>query len=317
MSTLASEATPAASISGATFVREFSGGAEPMAGVSGVALDASGQLFVVDPLNDQIRVFSPDGTPVAAWGESGTGPGQLLFHKPDGSFHGDIAFAPDGSLYVGLPFTGRIEHFTPDGRYLDGWGGEGGDDAVLSDDMAGIAVDAMGRVYVADSGNHQVQVFEPDGTLIATWDGSTGTATRLAIPDDVVIAPDGSVYVSDEDNHRVVHFDANGDVINTVGAFGTGPGQLVQPWGLAVDAAGNLYVADPTSNRVEVFAPDGAYLADWGEEGSAPGQFSGPIYLTVNDAGEVFVSDEGNNRIQVFQPALNGSAAAATPEATS
>jgi DNA-binding beta-propeller fold protein YncE len=310
-----SAATPQAGVPGATFVREFTGGTEPMAGVSGVALDASGKLYVVDPLNDQIRVFSPDGTPVAAWGESGTGPGQLLFHTPDGSFHGDLAFAPDGSLYVGLPFEGRIEHFTPDGTYLDGWGGQESDDPVLSDDMAGIAVDPAGRVYAADSGNSQVQVFQPDGTLIATWDGSAGIGAQLAIPDDVAIAPDGSVYVSDEDNHRVVHFAENGEVIGTVGRFGTGPGQLIQPWGVDVDAAGNLYVVDQTTNRIEVFAPDGTFLTEWGEEGSAPGQFSNPIYLAVSESGEVFVADEGNSRIQVFLPALGASGAAATPEA--
>ena len=189
--------------------------------------------------------------------------------------------------------------------------------AVLSDDMAGIAVDAMGRVYVADSGNHQVQVFEPRWHTDRHLGRIDGDGDRLARPNDVAIAPDGSVYVSDEDNHRVVHFDADGDVIDTRRARSaldpansSSPGVWPSTPRETSTSPTTAATASRSLPRMAHFSPIGARKA------RLRASLSGPIYLAVNDAGEVFVSDEGNNRIQVFQPALNGSAAA-TPEATS
>ena len=306
-------ATPQISVPGATLVREITGGDEPINGVSGVALDPSGQLYVVDALNDRIRIFDQDGNGVATWGESGSAQGQFKFSAPDG-FWGDLAIGPDGSIYVADTFNHRIQQFDVDRNFLREWGTEGEDNGQFSS-VTGIAVGPDGKVYAADFDNARVQVFSAEGQFLASWDGSNGEGGPLTGPNDVAVGPGGSVYISDDGKHVVFHFDTTGAIAGSVGAFGAGPGKFILLYGLVLDEMGNLYVADYGSDRVEVFAPDGTLLAQWGSSGADPSQFTGPIYLAVDEAGDVFVSDEGNNRIQVFRPTLAASRAAATPEA--
>ena len=62
--------------------------------------DADGTLYVIDSLQNQIRVFDREGNPIATWGERGSTPGQFRFEDPD-SFWGDLVVGPDGNLDVG------------------------------------------------------------------------------------------------------------------------------------------------------------------------------------------------------------------------
>jgi sugar lactone lactonase YvrE len=106
------------------------------------------------------------------------------------------------------------------------------------------------------------------------------------------------------------------DALGAVGGFGSGEGQFVALIGIAVDDRGNVYVADYERDQIHMFRSDGEWLTSWGGRGTEPGRFTSPAYLTLDAAGRLYVADEANDRVQVFQPALAGSAAAATPEAT-
>jgi len=162
----ATAATPQISVPGATLVRAITGGGEPINGTSGVALDFSGQLYVVDALNDRIRIFDQDGNGVATWGESGSAQGQFKFSAPDG-FWGDLAIGPDGSIYVADTFNHRIQQFDADRNFLREWGTEEKDDGQFSG-VTGIAVGPDGKVYAADYDNARVQVFSAEGQFLAS-----------------------------------------------------------------------------------------------------------------------------------------------------
>jgi tripartite motif-containing protein 71 len=67
----------------------------------------------------------------------------------------------------------------------------------------GIAVDAHGFVYVADTGNDRIQKFSGDGAFIAKW-GSLGAGDgQFNQPVDLAVDPDGVIYVAEEGNHRI------------------------------------------------------------------------------------------------------------------
>ena len=282
------------------FVREISLGTDPSIAPSGVTVAADGTLFVIDSLQDHIRVFDRDGIPVATWGESGDNPGQFRFHVSGGGYYGDLAIGPDGNLYVMEPFGSRVQVLSPDGTFLREWGEPGGEPGQFVQ-PGGIAVDAAGRVYVTDLQGARVQVFASDGQLLASWEPTEEEGGPLEAPGDIAVDATGVVYVTDSAQDRVYRFDQDGAIIGSFDGSGGQAGQFRTPVGAAVDAQGNLYVADYNGNRVQVFAPDGSPLGIVGGIGKGPGQFITPIYLTISPEGFLYVAEEGNRRVQVFR----------------
>ena len=297
---------PAALPALAEFVAEIALGADRPGAVSGVAVDDHGTLYVIDPYNDQIRVFGreglsstgPQGSVVATLGESGDGPGQFRFQQSHG--WGDLAIGPDGNLYVMDTLNSRIQVLRPDGTYVRDWGEPGSAEGQFNL-PSGIGIDRAGRVYVTETGNRRLQIFGREGQFRAAWEPSSADGGPFLSPADVAVDAAGFVSVSDAHNNRIFRFDAAGTVINTFGELGLRPGQVLQPMGAAVDAQGNLYVAEHGNSRVQGFAPDGTSLGTIGSFGHEPGEFSAPIFLTIGPDGLLYVADTGNRRVQVFR----------------
>jgi sugar lactone lactonase YvrE len=160
----------------------------------------------------------------------------------------------------------------------------------------GIAIDAAGNVYVADTQNGRVQEFSSTGTFIRV----IGSAAELANPVDVAVDRQApfNVYVTDTNNHRIRKYNPAGQLIATWGTQGTRPGQLILPRGLAVGPDGNLYVAQ--ADRVTVFTPSGGFVTTWGSAGTGDGQFRYLADVAVDTAGNVYTVDRDLNRVQKF-----------------
>jgi DNA-binding beta-propeller fold protein YncE len=310
-----SAATPMVETTSLEFLWQITGGAEPLNGPEGMAVDAEGNLYVIDSLNDRIQVFDPEGNSLGLWGETGSEPGQFRFHHQHGGFFGDVAIAPDGSIFITDVFNDRIQKFSADHAFLLEWGTSGSEPGQFAE-PGSIAVDATGRVYVADWENSRVQVFDAQGRFLHAWGGHGVGEGQFDAISDLAIEPAGTVYVTDQGG-RVQRFDPDGTYLGAVGGFGSGEGQFVAPIGIAVDDRGNIYAADYERDQIHVFGSDGEWLTSWGGRGTEPGRFTSPTYLTLDAAGRLYVGDEANDRVQVFQPALGVSAAAAMPEANS
>lgn len=204
----------------------------------------------------------------------------------------------------------------------------------------GIAVDANGALYVADSGNHRVLRFPrpvsqsgritPDAVIgqpdFTTADSALVSASSLNHPSGLALGPNGNLFVSDSDNHRVLEFTSgSGNGAAAIRVYGQ-PGfttgappaaasaqTLSRPQGLHVDRAYNLYVTDFGAARVVVFpntrdaAPTGAsasiVIGQNDFNAGAASLFRGPFDVTVDTSGRIYVSDPGSNRILIF-PAL-------------
>ena len=146
----------------------------------------------------------------------------------------------------------------------------------------GVAADADGRIYVADTNDDQVQVFPATGTALASFgnahghDGNKAAGLRLNKPKGVAVDAAGAIYVADTHNDRILKLSATGYILLEVGRrktdrkekeddhrefqSGKGPGEFRKPSGVAVDGAGNIFVADTDNNRVQKLGPDGAPL---------------------------------------------------------
>ncbi|MCC6445634.1 MAG: hypothetical protein IT210_19535 [Armatimonadetes bacterium] len=125
-----------------------------------------------------------------------------------------------------------------------------------------IAVDRVGNLYVADSGNHRVRKITPDD-VVTTLAGSTsgytdaiGAAAKFNVPYGIGVDPAGFVYVADSSNRMVRRISPSG-VVTTVAGSTTagstdGAGNVAQfnnPRAIAVDAFGNIFVGDGASNE--------------------------------------------------------------------
>lgn len=216
----------------------------------GLSLDRSGNVWVTDVGAHQVRQFSPDGRPLLTLGERGKpGNDRTHFNLPT-----DIAFGPDGTIYVSDGYANaRVVRFTADGRYLGEWGvpGKGRGEFNLPH---GIAVDRAGRVYVADRENFRLQIFDSAGRYLTEW-GSD----RVGDPYGVTIARDGSIYVvdggfqPDRTRARIVRLNSDGRVLGTYTAATATKGDVLGH-DLAVGPDGTVYLADAWANRVRKLA---------------------------------------------------------------
>ena len=189
--------------------------------------------------------------------------------------------------------------------------------------VAGVAVDTHGSVYIADTGNNLVLQYTPDGQLtvvagngIAGFSGDGGLATSASLnyPGGVAVDSAGNLYIADSNNSRIRK--VSGGTITTIagdGAYGysgdTGPAtsaSLQFPEGVAVDSAGNLYIADMENNRIRKVSGgtittiagkgDQGFSGDGGPATAASLNF--PSGVAVDSAGNLYIADQNNSRIR-------------------
>ena len=123
--------------------------------------------------------------------------------------------------------------------------------------LNGLALDADGSLYVADTGRNRILVFAPTGALIGQI-GHPGSGLGDFIqPMALAFAPDGSFVVADWENGRVERWDPTWTATD---AWSTG----FRPFGVAVDRLGRVFVPDTDRHRVEVYTPRGDPLGELG-----------------------------------------------------
>jgi sugar lactone lactonase YvrE len=164
------------------------------------------------------------------------------------------------------------------------WGG-GGPEPGHFRNPHGVATDAAGNVYVADTWNGRIQEFDGEGQVIRTW------IIDRSLIRGIDVAPDGNVYAADEGNNRILVFSPTGTLLRTIGSYGGGPGQLCSPWDVAVDDSGNVFVTEACNGRVQKLDPQGNYLAAFRFTTTTP------LGVGVSSDGSVYV---GSDRVYRF-----------------
>jgi sugar lactone lactonase YvrE len=236
----------------------------------GVAVDAVGNVYVADLVNNLIREITSAGvvTTFAGNGTAGKTNGigtAASIASPDG-----IAIDGTGNLYVADGYN-LIRKITSSGivSTLAGSGLQGSANgtgtAASFLDPAGIAIDATGNLYVAD-GNELIRKITPAG-VVTTFAGSgvqgntngTGTAASFYLPTGVALDAAGNVYVAELINSLIRKISPAG-VVTTFAGSGSGvlgstngigtAASFKNPFGIAVDATGNIYVADTGNNLI-------------------------------------------------------------------
>jgi YD repeat-containing protein len=261
---------------------------------TGITVDPSGNVWVVDGENDRVEEFKENGEYLSQFGSKGTGSGQLT--APEG------VTISDGEVYVTDTGNDRVEAFSPTGKYLSQWGSKGSGSGQFNIPL-GIATDPVsGALFVADRENSRVEEFSRTGTFLTEF-GSYGTGEgHIWGAADVAVTPAGSLYVADEYNNRVDEWEPVPSAPIYTSQFGNAGSEtekLEWPSASVFDSHGNMWVVDVGNDRVVKLTPEGKYSAAYGSSGSGAGQFSKPSGIAVNQStGNMYIGDTGNNRVE-------------------
>lgn len=220
----------------------------PVASAHGIKVSSDGNIWTVDVAAHRLLTFTPQGRVVQVIGAAGQQPGTQesrdAFNRPTG-----IAFARDGSYYVSDGYANsRVVRFGRDGVFQLQWGSKGSGDGQFST-VHDVAVDAQGRVYVADRENRRIQVFDAGGRFITKWT-DLGSPWGLAY-----VARENAIYMCDGYNNRIVKLNTEGQILGVLGEYGKLPGKLDFAHHIAVDSQGAIYVAEIKNWRVQKFQP--------------------------------------------------------------
>ena len=312
------------------------GGAARFSAPQSVAVDASGNVYVADCGNHTIRKITSSGdvstlagAPGASGAANGTAPA-ARFSGPSG-----VAVDTDNNIYVADTGNGAIRKITSTGTVstLAGTPGTSGTANGIGSIARfnaphGVAVNATGNVYVADTMNHTIRIVTPAGR-VSTLAGHGGARFNFDQANwwyvyrnvgGVAVAPfwDGNVYVADTGNHTIRKITPEGVVTTFAGTPGNagladgfgGEARFDTPVGIAVDSTGNVFVADFGNAAIRKITPGGyvSTLAVWGA-------LWGPWGVAVDGSNNVYVTDYFANAIFVVS---NGvvSTLAGTPGTT-
>jgi DNA-binding beta-propeller fold protein YncE len=287
----------------------------------GEAVDASGNLWVIDAGNNRVEKFSSSGTFIAAYGSAGSGSGQ---------FSNPAAVAINqgtGNVYVTDGGNHRLVELNSVGGFVEaiGWGVSdgkaelevcklvckagiaGAGNGQLSE-PSGLTLDSQGDIWVVDAGNDRVEEFSSAGAYLSEFASKGSGNGQLSEPIGIAIS-EGEFYVVDYGNDRVEEFSSTGGYLAQFASKGSGQGQLNYPVLIAANAtSGDLYVSDAGNSRIEEFTPAGKFLTEFGTYGSGNGQLNKPTGVAVSSTGTLYISDQENNRISEWLPQGAGGA---------
>jgi hypothetical protein len=264
-----------------------------------------------------INTFAGGGLPVNIPGTSASlyGPGSVVADAAGNLFIADM----DINVIFRLDArTGVLTRFA--GTGTPGFSGDNGQATSAQLNVpGGLALDAAGNLYIADSGNERVRkvangvitTIAGNGVQGYFGDGGSATSAELNGPFGVAVDSVGNLFITDFSRIRKV---TNG-VITTVAGNGTrgysgddGPAtsaQLYEPTGVAVDFAGNLYIADDGNERVRKVAngvittvAGNGTRGYSGDNGPATSAELWPSAVAVDAAGNLYIADGGNERVR-------------------
>lgn len=216
-----------------------------------IALDRDGNLYIADTYNHVVRRVDRAGNVTTFAGtEAGLAGDNGPAVKAQLNLPQAVAVGPEGSVYVADAANSRIRRVRPDGVIQTvagsgpgsgeggaGFGGDGGPaERAKLFSPTDLKFNALGQLYVSDSGNNRVRLIA-HGVIVTVagtgkpggeGDGGKGLQATLNTPQKIALGLDGSVYVADRVNHRVRKVDPQG-VITTVAGGITSEPILIDP----------------------------------------------------------------------------------------
>ncbi|MFH0792885.1 MAG: NHL repeat-containing protein, partial [bacterium] len=171
---------------------------------------------------------------------------------------------------------------------------------LLLDGPTGVACDASGNIYLADTLKSLIRKIDPDGNLLFQFGGPGNGPGQLSLPQSLALDSQGNIFVADTGNKRIQKFDPLGQPLFRWDISGPDSDTDFTPVGIAVSPGGDIYFTDIQNNMVHRFTANGVFVSYWGGSGLGNAQFFTPFHLAFGPQGDLFVADGLNHRIQKF-----------------
>src|SRR5512134_1059665 len=218
-----------------------------------VALDAGGNLYVVESATNRLHKFNAAGEYLRSFSN---------LDKPV-----SVAVDGQGRIYVGNGGRKNVEVYSQDFSLLFKLGSGDGEFSL----PGAVAADSSGKAYVVDSKNDRISVYNPDGTFRFSFGASGSQSGRFHFPTAIAVDDAAQeLYVTDlpqmqtrdglAEGGRIQVFTLRGVYKRSFGTYGQGDGLLTRPAGVAVDGARRVYITDSYQNVVEVFDGAGQFV---------------------------------------------------------
>ena len=280
----------------------------------GTAVDAKGDVFIADSGDNVVREVTAAGVirRIAGTGIAGLGiAGPFGFPAALSSLDHpqNVAVNAAGDVFVADTYNNRVVKVTPQGQVVtvagDGVAGYSGDGRLAAfaelNSPTGVAVDAQGNLYIADSANN----------VIRRVDAKTGIITTVA-----------GDYAADKANDGLGGFSGDGGPATSA--------QLNDPQGVAVDGAGDLFIADTFNNAIREVTPAGTITtvvnaapaaggtppAGSESSGKAPtaSKLNTPYGVAIDQStGDLYIADTDNSKIAEVTGLAQPGTASSTP----
>jgi sugar lactone lactonase YvrE len=271
-----------------------------------LAVDAAGNLYIVDALNHRVRKVDPTGviTTFAGTGVAGfsgdTGQATLAqLNNPSGI---DVDAA--GNVYIGDTGNHRVRKVDPTGVIttfagtgVAGFSGDTGQATLAQvNNPRDVALDGAGNVYFVDAFNNRVRRVAPSGIIttvagtgVPGFSGDTGQASLARLNNPVGVAADaaGNVFIGDQDNHRVRKV----STVPPTASFTANPTSGPVPLAVAFDASASTHPGGAITNYAWDFGDGQAGAgAQVNHTYNAVGVYTVVLTVTAQSGGQASVS---------------------------
>lgn len=208
-------------------------------------------VYVTDRPNSVTMIYTLDGKQLLKLGtpgvhsDTGCGPSPYIVQRAAGPFNHPTEMLPhpNGDLYVTDGYrNSRVHRFTRDGKLVNSWGTPGNKEGEFHLPHS-IAIDAGGKLYIADRSNQRIQIFSPDGDFIGAW-------TDMSGPNDITLGKDGIFYIAEQETDGKHPYICLRDAAGKVLARLECPRHI---HGVGVDSRGDIYAGLTIDQNVDKF----------------------------------------------------------------
>lgn len=262
---------------------------------SDVAVSKNGDIYVVDGVNNKIKIFGPNGKALANFGEKGDRNGQFRF--PLG-----IDVDRSGNIYIADSGNSRVQIFNPNTVFtakidLPAKNGKPAD-------PTDVAVDrSRNRLYVVDNDNHRLLVYDlATRKFIKTIGGPGENKLRFRYPFLMALDKKQYLYIVDVINTRVQVVNPDGLFVMYIGGWGVDKGHFFRPKGIAVDTQNRVYVSDSYMGVIQVFDTFGQFYGVLGDAHKREvKKFRTPTGMFIDDHNRLYVVEMLAQQVSVYR----------------
>ncbi|MEN8263117.1 MAG: FG-GAP-like repeat-containing protein [Nitrospirota bacterium] len=263
---------------------------EGLSAPSDIALDANERIYVTEPSQNSLNVYSPGGY-------------FIKNIKMPGS-PSSVAVDSSGRIFVGNEKPGNVEIYDADFNLLSKLGLGDGEFAK----PCAITIDSTDMIYVADCEDDKIKIYNPDGSLNFSF-GSTGNSSgQFNLPNSVAVDENaGEIMVTDTryasgmmgsyQAPRVQVFDMGGVYKRVFGVRGVEEGKLFRPTGITIDSQSRVYITDAYQNVVQVF--DNIFTS-LGVIFDLNNPVQTPQGIAIGNSNRLFTVSHNTARIEVY-----------------